>query len=372
MGLIKNKVEVYNYVTSGSSTLPERGGLRKIRDNKECNLKESIFVLRKNGLDAVISIDALPTLSQNDVFILYSHYGDMNRVELSEASTKIIDFSHFYGNKIESALTKRIKPNGYFCEVDLYKYSKLFQEYYGWFKDGFLRRPFAYEERFRCIKNFNDRKNRVCAMGNIARMNNTTEAHRDFVRFYHVFYMQPQRKLFYDKREELKDIMDCYSTIGVDTYHLRKYSEADLIIKREFNWWWNYFVRQRFPKYHRAFDMVETYNDYKIVVNAEDSNGIYAIGAVEAMACGCALIGRDYGVYEDLGYRKDESYIPYDGSIGDFRDKAEYYLRPENQGKLSVIASKGCAYTREHYSEEKVFDEYFFHLIEVTDHEKKD
>ena len=66
----------------------------------------------------------------------------------------------------------------------------------------------------------------------------------------------------------------------------------------------------------------------------EDVNGSYGVGTIEGMACGCAMIGWDYGAFEDMGMTAGVHYISYDGTMENLIEKIRYYQKPENQNEF--------------------------------------
>ena len=120
-------------------------------------------------------------------------------------------------------------------------------------------------------------------------------------------------------------------------------------------------------KKYFSFDMVEKYNDYKMFICPEDINGSYGIGTIEGMACGCAMIGWDYGAFEDMGMEVGKHYISYDGTMEDLIAKIRYYQKPENQTELENIAKAGCAFVRENFSQEKVAQNFYETLKKISE-----
>lgn len=367
--LLNEGVEVYNVVTDkGVSVLSDKF-LRQRKDNSHILIQEAKYILKKNKLERVKCINNLEQikLTKKDILVLYSF--DLQKdifFALYKRATVILNNTHFYGDIRSALLAKEINPEYYICEVDLKKYSKLFCKSYDWFEGKYLNVPFQFEDRFQCKQEFNKRKNKICAMGNIARIFPiSVYKHKEFSRVYHVNCMQPQRKLILEHSKELSSLMDCYSGVSsneVKTYKIHTY---DCGVVKKYKKIYNFYSINRFSKYYRSFDMVEKYNEYKIVVNAEDANGIYAIGAIEAMACGCALIGCDYGAYEDLGMTAGVHYISYDGTIKDLKRKAEYYLSPEHQKDLEKIAKTGSEFVRKNFSEKRVAEKYYQYLYTI-------
>ena len=367
--LLDEGVEVYNLVTDMGTSILTSGLLKKRKVGSYICLQEAKYILRKNNLARIQCIDNLNklNLTKKDILILYSFdLHDNIFFPIYNAATVILNHTHFYGDKQSALLAKKLNPEYYMCEVDLQKYSKLYRKNYSWFNGKYLNIPFQFEARFKNKTSFKDRKNKVCAMGNIALLFPLrSNKHKEFCRVYHVNCMQPRRKMIFDHAEELSLLLDCYSTINsneVKTYRIHTY---DFELIKKIKKVWNFYSISRFSKYYRSFDMVEKYNEYKLVVNAEDANGIYAIGAIEAMACGCALIGCDYGAYEDLGMTAGIHYISYDGTLKDFRRKAEYYLAPENQEELEQIAKNGYEFISDNFSEEKLSEKYYQELFNI-------
>lgn len=367
-GLLKQGVDVYNYVTLNGTTLPSEHWSSKITAKLNYRRKEAEYVLKRNGLDKIkcITTEDKFIFHENDIIIMYSRF-DYNQCEVEiPKGIKVIDFTHFYGGNKEAKTIKEANFQYYLCEIDLSKFSKLFNNYFGDFKAEYINRPFAFENRFISKTNFKDRKNKVCSMGNIASLHPLWDIHKDYCMTYRTLVMQPIRKKIYENRRKNTDLIDCYNECQNDEVKKYKIYDSDIKILRKWKWWKNYYSLNRLSNYYRDFDMVEVYNNYKIVVNAEDYNGFYAIGAIEAMACGCALLGQEYGVYEELGLQSGIHYISYDGTIDDLRKKAEYYLQPYNLHKLEIIAKNGMEYVRKHFSENQVFKNYYMNLLSIS------
>ena len=115
--------------------------------------------------------------------------------------------------------------------------------------------------------------------------------------------------------------------------------------------------------------MVDKYNEYKMFICPEDVNGSYGIGTIEGMACGCAMIGWDYGAFEDMGMVAGKHYISYNGTIEDLKEKIKYYQMEEHQEELERIARIGCEYVRNNYSQEKVAERYYNNLKAIHDNQ---
>lgn len=362
-------IEVYNLVTDDGTSMPDRPYLKKFaRKNR---MHEAEYILKKNGCEPCICVTDIHDigLKDKDVVIVYP----MNPLctikrEKGIKGIWIADMTHFYGDQYTSLMLRESGIEYYFGEIDLWKYSGLFRKNYCWLKDGYLSRPFSFGNRFYSYIPFERRIKKICATGNIAELSVDNKKHIDFMRFYHTRVMQPRRKMIYENSHRLNDIVECYICNSEEnTKRLHSNSQADPTFLRELRWWKNYRSGFWASDYYRKIDMVELYNKYQLVINPEDANGIYAIGAIEAMACGCALIGINSGIYEDLGMRNGIHYISYDGSIGDFEDKARYYLTDSNTDKLEKIANDGLDYVRHFFSEDVISDRYRESILNVSE-----
>ena len=98
----------------------------------------------------------------------------------------------------------------------------------------------------------------------------------------------------------------------------------------------------------------------------EDALGFYGIGAIEGMACGCAMIGWNYGAYEDIGLVSGVHYISYDGTLEGLKKTVEFWQKDENQAKLEEIAINGYNYIKDRFSQENVAREYLESLTKLA------
>ena len=76
------------------------------------------------------------------------------------------------------------------------------------------------------------------------------------------------------------------------------------------------------------------------------------------MACGCAYIGLNNGIYEQYGLREGIHYIGYDGTLSDLKAKIEYWQKVENQERLESIARAGCEYVQSHFNKNIVSSDF--------------
>jgi glycosyltransferase involved in cell wall biosynthesis len=113
-------------------------------------------------------------------------------------------------------------------------------------------------------------------------------------------------------------------------------------------------------KEYHSFDIVDTYNNYRMFVSPEETIGQPSINAIEGMACGCAYVGRDDPMYTDLGFTKGVHYVAYDGTIEDLARVIGYYQsRPD---ELARIAEAGRALVTERFRPDRALQAFVKNL----------
>jgi hypothetical protein len=204
--------------------------------------------------------------------------------------------------------------------------------------------PFYVQDRFRSSKLFGDRKNKAVATGSFMlypEMEHTSE----FINFYSINTLQPLRKELWENRAVISEFIDvkisCVNEFWkTDRIYAQSFSSrlVSVLYRRARNLTKNWLRHYSKAGYYKQ-NIVEIYNDYKIVIVSEEVGDLPAIGAFEAMACGCAVVmDARYG-YEKMGFIPNVDFIAYDGTLSDLQLKLRYYLsRP---GELEVVARNG-------------------------------
>lgn len=360
--LLDKNIEVCDFVTLDGSTLP-CGFLRKITRFRwlrnleaKCVLKKSKFSEKKISL-----LNDYSQLKDDDILVFYGHFPKIQfKFDPSTKGIRIGDQIHFYGDKITSELMKKQNIKFFMGEVDLRKYCGIFKKNYSWFDGRFILRKFAYQDRFKVNNPFDQRKNKAVAMGTLTHCDDP-----DFVDYFGSNVYQPLRKMIFDNVEVLKDEVDSYIT-DYQEIPRKIVKKGDFPLIKLWKMGYNYFTNGKQTRYF-SFDMVEKYNEYKMFVCPEDAVGQYGIGVIEGMACGCAMIGLNYGVYEELGFQDGIHYIAYDGTLEDLQSKIRFFQQPEHQEKIATIAKNGCEYVRTNFSQEVVAKEYYESLRKLVD-----
>lgn len=221
--------------------------------------------------------------------------------------------------------------------------------------------PFVFEERFKNITKFSERKNMAFATGTI-----TYKDDPDFLSVYHDPCDQPSRKQIKDNPEYFKDTIECYCSDYNEDATVKKEEKEDNKLVKFYKKLYNRIHSGQQKKYY-SFDMVEKFNEYKMCIVGEEILGVPGIGFAEGMACGAAYIGLDSPMYTDLGLYPGIHYIAYNGTKEDLRAKIEYYQMNEHQKELEQIAKTGCEYVREHFNGNAVAEKLLNDMINQQD-----
>ena len=360
---LKNNIEVVNYVSPGCPTVPIPF-LTRILGGRHIRKWIATWVLKKNGIykTNIKTIAEADEIAEGDIVIYYgsSAYDSAQFDNITGIpGIKVVDYIHFYGDKERADLLKNKGIQYYMFEVDLGKYSKLFKDNYASLNQTYIERPYVYGKRFKVKVPFEKRKNRAVAMGTLTKCELP-----EFIYAYNTIYYQPHRKMILDHEKELKDVLDSYISEYLEKPS-KKIGENDRYAVKLYKKLYNANLQGKQKSYF-SFDMVDMYNEYKMFICPEDINGSYGIGTIEGMACGCAMIGWNYGAFEDMGMVAGQHYIAYDGTLEDLRKKIEYYQMEEHQEELRKIARTGCRFVRERFSEERVAREYFEKLFQIS------
>ena len=306
---------------------------------------ENRIVLKKNNVDSkkITVLRNLSDIKPTDIVLAYrnttSCMYNFDKIDAFRAISMI----HFWGKRSESKLMESLQPDILFNEVDLNRYSEIFQRFYGWYKKDFIVHPFVFQPRFQRIKPFAERQNKAFATGTITYKNDP-----DFLEVYGEPCDQPARKQIKDDSEFFKDTIDCTSIDYNEDHAGKELKKTDNAFVSFYKKLYNKRHQGQQKKYF-SFNMVEKFNDYKMCIVGEEVLGIPGIGFVEGMACGAAYIGQTIGYYEDYGMKAGVHYIGYDGTKEDLKRVIEYYQMPEHQEELEQIAKTGCEFVHKNF-----------------------
>lgn len=283
----------------------------------------------------------------DDLVILYNICSDNYRGMSDVKAFKALSMLHFHGKAKESNIIKQAGVDCLFNEVNLETNCELYRRYYD-LNLPWIVHPFVYAERFKNKKPFSERKNMAFATGTI-----TYKTHEEFLSVYGDPCDQPSRKQIKDDPEYFKNTVYCTSSDYTEDDPGKTVLPTDNKIVKLYKKVYNRTHVGKQKKYF-SFDMVESFNNYKMCIVGEEILGIPGIGFVEGMACGCAYIGIDSPAYRDWGLIPGKHYITYDGSKEDLRRVIEYYQQAEHQIELETIAETGCEFVRKNFNGDTV------------------
>lgn len=360
--MLENNVEIANLITLGGSSLPSKI-LKEHTRNYKLRIAETKYIFKKNNIpiDKVEIITDPDIISPNDIVIYYGTFFPAQFENIDKVKgIKIVEHYHFFGDKEYAELIKDKGFKYYVFDVDLNKYSRIYRKNYSWFDGGFIMQPFTYQPRFCVKKQFAERMTKAVAMGTLTKRETS-----DFIKTYGTEYYQPRRKMIMDNASKYEEELDSFIS-EYDEKPLKKIQDKDNIFLKLYKKIYNYFTSGK-QKAYFSFNMVDKYNEYKMFICPEDIQGSYGIGVIEGMACGCAMIGCDYGAFEDLGMEAGKHYISYDGTMEDLIEKIRYYQRPDNQKMLEKIAKAGCEFVREKFSQSRVAKDFYETLKKISE-----
>lgn len=215
--------------------------------------------------------------------------------------------------------------------------------------------PFVYSARFIKKTSFESRQNKCFAVGTVF-----APRYYDFIEYFGKgMPLHPMRDTIYNKKNEIREFIDCYICSFESARNLKNISKDDSLLTKLAKKYLPFFLLSKIlPNYKKEyfkFNIVEEYNQYKIFVSPEEIVGLPSINAIEGMACGCAFIGVDDSMYTDIGFKAGVNYIAYKiNDLEDLINQIKYYF--EHQQELKKIADNGYEFARSNFSKEKVAD----------------
>lgn len=216
--------------------------------------------------------------------------------------------------------------------------------------------PYVYADRFHVEKTFSERENKAMAIGTSSSTKNVG-GYDLYKEMFNTHLIQPMRQEIYEKQETLSDWLDSYISYILE-------DEKKVKVSKPLKWYNRFFPvnNSATQSSYTKFDMVDTFNKYKMFVCPEELVGMPGIGFVEGMSCGCAYIGLDHEMYTCLGLKPGYHYITYDGTLEDMeRVVRKYQAMPE---ELEQIAKRGCEFIRAHFNTKVVAEKFEEQLLE--------
>ncbi len=348
-GAIESEGEVDVLVDGSlSSLLPQRVFMWLPRFLRLCLLKIELFLwLRLNQLQEKVNVHwNLEQLSPSSVLYLFSYKNCVaafhERLAIIEFfHKKVINLNHYFiATKEKAQNIAKLTNVTLATEADL-RNNSYFREF---FKEEypFIILPFQVNERFRVETQWEKRKQKCAATGSFHNLHEERPKSRysDFITFFNLDSYHPVRKLIYMNRDKLSDVIEC----KISPYREKKRNILVRLIARFFD---------SAQKQYFSFNIVDFYNNHSSALIGEEVHGLPAVGAFEAMACGCVLIAQSE-YYNGLELEEGKHYLSHNGSLESIRLVIEKIA--ETPDKSQKIAKNGTEYVKKHCRSELLWN----------------
>lgn len=350
--LERNDTEVVNLMTNMGCCYPWSYRILKPmwRVKMECK-----SILRKNGLqNKVICVDNIKDIRPDDVALLFVHScGGADRIS-ELPCRKVVHLNQYQCHPIAELTQTLPYADEFMLEANVFHKGNYINQVKSIKAKKIHIVPYIVGDRFQYKTPFAQRKNKAVATGTIAKF----EEDNDYTSFYDTHYLHKMRVEIYNHKEELLPYLDAYVSPYLESKKMFSVPKNMPKIMKGIVRLLNLCLyRPGAQKSYFSFDIVKKYNEYRMAVVPEEIVGIAPIGAFEAMACGCALIGINHTMYTDLGLVPGTHYVAYDGTLTGLKETIAYYQVHENE--LETIARAGCEFAHANFNKERVTDTFF-------------
>lgn len=309
-----------------------------------------------NKFENYINLINHSTDLSNDILLAFSYKsavgGFLQRIELfNKFQRTVFHLSHYFVSTQVKADNLKLIKNLYLAGDSDITENSYFQNFFSWYVDKpFLVLPFAISSRFQVIKSFELRKDSCVATGSFHDLTKELphKNYLDFITATGSITYHPIRKEIFDNKEVIANKVGCYVSPYRD---YAKKSKLAQFIK-------HFAVSQK--KYF-SIDIVERYNDYKFAVVGEELSGFPALGAFEAIACGCILIA-DPAFYKGTWLVENKHFIPYNGSLSGLLNSIDLALQMDKQ-QLNLIQFESKKQVDKFYSTTAMCNEWNIRLL---------
>jgi hypothetical protein len=303
--------------------------------------------LRINRFGTLVRRVQAPKEKSDEVLLAFSYKsatGDfaLRRNVLTQYRAVVFHLSHYFVLTKEKSENIKTLDNAWLAGDSDIRDIDYFKHFFSWYKKEFLVLPFAVSPRFCLKKKYSERQNRCVATGSFHDLTQEQppEKYVDYLCATQSTTYHPIRKEIYDQAASVKSLVES----KISPY--RKYGQSSKL-KRLIG---HFLVAQK--KYF-SIDIVDLYNDYRFAVVGEELSGFPALGAFEAMACGCTLIA-DKKYYKGLGLAQNEHYINYEGTLNSLL----MTITTQQTNGSDQIVTAGANFITSRFSPVAVFQEW--------------
>jgi hypothetical protein len=265
--------------------------------------------------------------------------GNLLQRSLKTFPQKLMHLSHYHlSTRKKSECLKKLDGVLLCGDSDLTP-NAYFQHFFDWYRDPFVLVPFAVQQRFQVRKPFLEREARAIATGTIHDVSQEKHS-EDYRSFFPHSSFHLMRQEIFQRSAELQPYLDC----RISLFRGSKESLLQVLLNRSLGTQKSYF----------KIDLVELYNGYRYVVVGEEAAGFPALGAFEAMACGCLLLANP-AYYLGLGLVEGKHFVGHQGTVDSVVEILQQLnAQPE---RAQELAENGSRWVREHFQQESAFQE---------------
>jgi hypothetical protein len=238
--------------------------------------------------------------------------------------------------------------------------NSFFQKFFSRFGSNYVL-PYAFQERFEARVPFQQRKNKALALGTYLCLQESDPGHKEIINHFNSTALHPMRKAIYEARKQITEQIDSIISKQPFEDDEEKNQKAQKL-KGIGLYLFKLFAKEQ--ENYLSLDLVDQFNQYKMVIAPEEVIGLPSISFVEAMSCNCAYIGLDSEIYTDLGLEANKHYVSYNGTLEDLIAKVGYYQKHEDE--LKTIANNGYKFVREHLSDRIIKEKFYQDLISLV------
>ncbi|MDB5251205.1 MAG: glycosyltransferase [Flaviaesturariibacter sp.] len=312
-----------------------------------------------NQLEGKVTVHFSPdTIPDKNILLFLCYRNYLNPAMLRETcrhfSVAIGHLTHYYATPGDYSRAIEGIPNLLLAsDVDVTG-NTFFRHFFPWYRKPMLVIPFAVYPRFQVVRRFDERKPKAVATGTF-HMLELDASHNhltDLKTYAGARTVHPVRREIYERKEELADTIDCYCFPYFETNVTKKKWYQRLLPKK----------LQVAQSSYFSFNIVDKYNEYKyVIVGEEYYNGIPGVGAFEAMACGCVLLG-NRTCYAGTGMEDGVHYLGHDNSIEEIN--ALISGGNADPARMLTISKNASALVHSRYAPQALYTQ-FVHLIQT-------
>ncbi|MCC2624732.1 MAG: glycosyltransferase [Burkholderiales bacterium] len=319
---------------------------------------EFILWRKINGFDHRVSRVALPKAPTDQILFAFSYKAaaegfSLRRELFLKYRATIFHMSHYFiSTSVKATNLAQLKNVCLAGDSDISE-NNYFKHFFSWYNKKFLVMPFAIEPRFTYLQDFAKRDTRCVATGSFHDLKQEipVKKYEDYRKKTGSDTYHPIRKEIYKNRIALTDIIES----KISPYRsLEKTSKLKQILR-------HFSISQ---KQYFSIDLVDLYNNFQFaIVGEEEFAGFPALGAFEAMACGCILIGNP-STYSGLGLLANIHFLTYNGQLEDLINKLKHY-RHTDLNILLQISKNGAKFAANYFSQASIYNKWNLELQEI-------